>query len=35
MEMALGFDGFLEADRLLATMTLEDMESSGGRDQEY
>lgn len=35
IEMALGFDGFLEMDAPLATVTLEDMESSGGRDQEY
>jgi hypothetical protein len=35
MGMVLGFDGFLEADQPLALVTLEDIESSGGRDQEY
>jgi hypothetical protein len=30
MEMALGFNGFLEVDQPLALVTLEDMESSGG-----
>lgn len=30
IEMALGFHGFLEMDASLATVTLEDMESSGG-----
>ena len=35
LEMALGFDGFLEMDQSLATVTLEDMESSGGFSHEY
>ena len=35
IEMALCFDGFLEMDASFATVTLEDMESSGGGDQEY
>jgi hypothetical protein len=30
IEMALGFHGFLEMDASLATVMLEDMESSGG-----
>jgi hypothetical protein len=33
LKMTLGFDGFLEMDRSLATVTLEDMESSGGEDR--
>ncbi len=35
IEMALGFDGFLEMGRSLATAALEDIESSGGCSQEY
>jgi hypothetical protein len=35
LEMAQGFDGFLEVDQLLATVKLEETASSGGRDQEY
>jgi hypothetical protein len=35
IEMALGFDGFLDMDKSLAMVTLEDMEASGGESQEY
>jgi hypothetical protein len=35
IEIALGFDGFLDMDKSLATVTLEDMEASGGESQEY
>ncbi len=35
IKMALGFDRFLDMDKSLATVTLEDMEASGGESQEY
>ena len=34
-EMGLGFEGVLDIDRSLATVTLEDLESGGGDRQEY
>ena len=34
-EMELGFDGFLDMDRSLASVALEDLEHSGGQNQEY
>ena len=34
-EMELGFDGFLDMDRSLASVVLEDLEHSGGQSQEY
>jgi hypothetical protein len=34
-ELALGFDGFLDMDRSLASVALEDLEHSGGQSQEY
>ena len=34
-EMELGFEGFLDMDRLLALIALEDLEHSGGQNQEY
>ena len=34
-EMELGFEGFLDMDRLLASVALEDLEHSGGQNQEY
>ena len=34
-EMDLGFDGFLDMDRSLASVALEDLEHSGGQNQEY
>ena len=33
--MELGFDGFVPMDRLLALVSLEDLESSSGDQQEY
>ena len=33
--MELGFDGFLDMDRSLALIALEDLEHSGGQNQEY
>ncbi len=35
IEMTLDFDGFLDMDRSLAMVTLEDMEASGEESQEY
>jgi hypothetical protein len=35
IEMELGFDGFLDMDKSLVMVTLEDMEASGGESQEY
>ena len=34
-QMELGFDGFVAMDRSLATVALEDLESSNGNQQEY
>ena len=34
-EMELGFEGFLDMDRSLASVALEDLEHSGGQSQEY
>jgi hypothetical protein len=34
-ELRLGFEGFLDMDRSLADVTLEDLERSGGERQEY
>jgi hypothetical protein len=34
-QMELGFEGFLEMDRLLANVQLEDLECCGGKRQEY
>ena len=34
-EMEMGFDGFLDMDRSLASVALEDLEHSGGQNQEY
>ncbi len=34
-EIDLGFEGFLPIDRSLAEVTVEDLESSGGQQQEY
>ena len=34
-QMELGFDGFVAMDRPLATVELEDLESSSGEQQEY
>ncbi len=34
-EMELGFDGFLDMDRSLASVALEDLEHRGGQNQEY
>ena len=34
-ELRLGFDGFLDMDKSLADMTLEDLERCGGERQEY
>jgi hypothetical protein len=34
-QMELGFDGFVDMDRSLALVTLEDLESSGSNRQEY
>ncbi len=34
-EMEMGFEGFLEMDKLLSTVTLEDLEKGGGERQEY
>ena len=34
-QMELGFDGFVAMDRSLATVELEDLESSNGEQQEY
>ena len=34
-EMEVGFEGFLDMDRLLASVALEDLEHSGGQNQEY
>jgi len=34
-EMEMGFDGFLEMDKSLAKVTLEDLEKGGGERQEY
>jgi hypothetical protein len=34
-QMELGFDGFVAMDQSLATVSLEDLESSGGDQQEY
>ena len=33
--MELGFDGFVAMDRSLASVALEDLESSNGEQQEY
>ena len=33
-EMELGFEGFLDMDRSLASVALEDLEHSGGQNQE-
>jgi hypothetical protein len=33
--MEMGFEGFLEMDKLLSTVTLEDLEKGGGERQEY
>jgi hypothetical protein len=33
--MELGFEGFLDMDRSLASVALEDLEHSGGQSQEY
>jgi hypothetical protein len=35
VEMELGSKGFLAMDRLLANVTLEDLEAGGGEQQEY
>ncbi len=35
MEIGLGFEGFLAMDRSLADVRLEDLERSGGEQQEY
>ena len=34
-QMELGFDGFVAMDRSLASVALEDLESSNGHQQEY
>ena len=34
-QMELGFDGFVEMDRSLATVALEDLQLSNGDHQEY
>ena len=34
-EMEMGFEGFLDMDKSLARVTLEDLERGGGERQEY
>ncbi len=34
-EMEMGFEGFLDMDKLLSKVTLEDLEKGGGERQEY
>ena len=34
-EMEMGFEGFLDMDKSLLTVTLEDLEKGGGERQEY
>jgi hypothetical protein len=34
-EMEMGFEGFLDMDKSLARVTLEDLEKGGGERQEY
>jgi hypothetical protein len=33
--MEMGFEGFLDMDKLLSKVTLEDLEKGGGERQEY
>ena len=34
-EMEMGFEGFLDMDKLLSKVMLEDLEKGGGERQEY